>query len=390
MTTLVGAVLAAGIAVAETPQEIEAMVNYDSFTNAVNAENAKAVYDIAIANSNAVKVSWLSDLGLADKAKAYEDFMAKNAAFAAWSIICRGTKELVTPERKFQIAEAIVNDTDFKATKENAYFCKNLLVYSYNKELLCWKADATRFFKVCDKALDKKDYYTALAGLEAYSPGYNWAKIQSDEAKAWCEANIDEIINRLATAKFGGRGYARACFIQSIPDLAAKDYESAFGMKNFKPELYKDDVVPSYVGSFAVLYKFGREMLAAYAANTTDSAKLMNNYVNKLPANKRAEAVKKVADKLKKDPAVYLAAGIVANNVDMIIDALLASTDKLTAADVKAIIAPINAVDADYRKEDIAKVLRNINSKYTIKLYDDRDAWEPILSKIRAMLEVRQ
>ena len=62
MTTLVCAVLAVGIAVAETPQEIEAMVNYDSFTNAVNAENAKAVYDIAIANSNAVKVSWLSDL----------------------------------------------------------------------------------------------------------------------------------------------------------------------------------------------------------------------------------------------------------------------------------------------------------------------------------------
>ena len=100
MTTLVGAVLAAGMTVAATPQEIEAM-GYNSFTNAVNSENAKAVFDIAIANSNAVKVAWLLDLGLADATKAYEDFMAKNAAFAAWQIINRGTKELVTPERKF-------------------------------------------------------------------------------------------------------------------------------------------------------------------------------------------------------------------------------------------------------------------------------------------------
>ena len=45
-------------------------------------------------------------------------------------------------------------------------------------------------------------------------------------------------------------------------------------------------------------------------------------------------------------------------------------------------------VDAGYRTDDLRLALANVNKKYTIKLYDDRDTWEPILSKIRAMIEV--
>lgn len=64
--------------------------------------------------------------------------------------------------------------------------------------------------------------------------------------------------------------------------------------------------------------------------------------------------------------------------------------DTLDPETATKIIAVLNGQPADWRTADVVKALKNINSMYTIKLYDNRDAWEPILSKIRAMLEVRQ
>ena len=91
---------------------------------------------------------------------------------------------------------------------------------------------------------------------------------------------------------------------------------------------------------------------------------------------------KLVSEQQKLSAALYL------NDVDKIIDILKAISDKLDAKMISQAVTVINGVDVDYRVEDVKKALRTINKKYTVKLYDDRDSWEPILSKVRAMLEV--
>lgn len=89
-----------------------------------------------------------------------------------------------------------------------------------------------------------------------------------------------------------------------------------------------------------------------------------------------------VDEKTRVETAIYL------DDVDKLIDALKVVGDDLDAKTVESIIAPLNGVNAGYRTDDLRLALANVNKKYTIKLYDDRDTWEPILSKIRAMLDV--
>ena len=88
-----------------------------------------------------------------------------------------------------------------------------------------------------------------------------------------------------------------------------------------------------------------------------------------------------VDGKTKVEVALYL------DDVDKLIDTLKAVGDDLDAKTVESIIAPLNNVNAGYRTDDLRLALMNVNKKYTLKLYDDRDTWEPILSKIRAMID---
>lgn len=79
------------------------------------------------------------------------------------------------------------------------------------------------------------------------------------------------------------------------------------------------------------------------------------------------------------------------NDMDKLLTALEDMTqDTFSADDVAKILKAFNGQNADWRTADVIKTLKNINSMYTIKLYDDRDAWEPVLSKLRAMIELRQ
>lgn len=89
-----------------------------------------------------------------------------------------------------------------------------------------------------------------------------------------------------------------------------------------------------------------------------------------------------VDGKTKVETAIYL------DDVDKLIDALKVVGDDLDAKTVESIIAPLNGVNVGYRTDDLRLALANVNKKYTLKLYDDRDTWEPILSKIRAMIDV--
>ena len=75
------------------------------------------------------------------------------------------------------------------------------------------------------------------------------------------------------------------------------------------------------------------------------------------------------------------------NDASKLIDICLKISDKQDAKMIEKILTVLNSVDADFREADMKKALKNINKKYTTKLYEDRDTWEPILSKVRAMLD---
>lgn len=61
--------------------------------------------------------------------------------------------------------------------------------------------------------------------------------------------------------------------------------------------------------------------------------------------------------------------------------------DNASATTILNVIPFFASIDAEYRTKDLKKILLNINKKYTLKLYDDRDTWEPVLSKVRALLD---
>lgn len=115
-------------------------------------------------------------------------------------------------------------------------------------------------------------------------------------------------------------------------------------------------------------------------ANKVIVAKITDGYAKNKDATKSIyPTLTDIALKVK--TAVYL------NDADKIIDALKTVNDKLDAETINSVIAPLNAVDAGYRTADLRLALMNVNKKYTLKLYEDRDTWEPILSKIRAMID---
>ncbi len=82
------------------------------------------------------------------------------------------------------------------------------------------------------------------------------------------------------------------------------------------------------------------------------------------------------------DTALYL------GDNDKLIDAAMTIDDSVSAERLDKIIVVLTSLDPDYRAADVVKALRVINKKYTLKLYEDRDTWEPILSKVRALIEI--
>lgn len=87
--------------------------------------------------------------------------------------------------------------------------------------------------------------------------------------------------------------------------------------------------------------------------------------------------------KAKLDAALYC------NNADKLIEVLATCDTSLGAKDIEAALPAVNALDPDYKPAEVLRALKAVNQRYTLKLYDDRDAWEPVLSKIRAMIDCR-
>ena len=98
------------------------------------------------------------------------------------------------------------------------------------------------------------------------------------------------------------------------------------------------------------------------------------------------DATKSIIGKLT-NQAIKFDAILYVDDKDALIDACKVIDTSIDAKMLEKIIIALNSIDAGYRTDDLKLALKNINKKYTIKLYDDRDTWEPIVSKVRAMID---
>ena len=113
--------------------------------------------------------------------------------------------------------------------------------------------------------------------------------------------------------------------------------------------------------------------------------------IDKIRGNKDATA--DLLEKyLAKDPIdenfLFEMALYIGNN-DKIIDIVTNTKGGLSPENIEEFIKIVVGADIDYKKAEILKALKTVNQRYTLKLYDDRDKWEPVLSKIRALIDTK-
>lgn len=376
-----------------TPKELAADADwqglircgYTATTNNMPKDKVLEVVDAAIAMSNGYVAAYFAKDGLVDCDTVYSRLVPalprKDAVYAAWNIAYRN-KDTV---KALEILETVIGSKDMPVAWANAGLAWCM-----------WNGCAeSEFLRLSTKALEAQDYMTAAAPFRYNKTGIHYAFIESAELKAWRDMNYDKVVpkavaiakNKADTSVYSM--YNAVMAFEASKDLQADDKSTPTAMKWFDESMFNDINKPFRTNRYWVKYVLGQKMLAAYIKNATDVEAVYGFITSKLDeANARAI----LADawyKLGNDKRTALKTAVKIGNTDKIIDALLLTTDNITPKLLEAAIPMINSVDADYRADDIVRVLKNINAKYTLKLYDDRDAWEPVLSKVRAMIEVR-
>lgn len=213
---------------------------------------------------------------------------------------------------------------------------------------------------------------------------------ETPEFKAWRDANVAAIMNGLKNDTSSGvaKIYVDALNKIAWEDFHNNDYGCSYSLRFFDGSKFGNEIRPPWMHSSAFNYEIVKRAYAAYLANSTDGKNIFEVCL-RYPISSRTEIVKANIDKILTSKEVAFKAACFINDKDKILDVLLNSVDNLTPDDMNKIIALIVSLDADYRAVDVIKILKNINAKYTLNLYDDRDTWEPILSKIRALIDVR-
>lgn len=397
--TLAAALALGASAFTATPHEMVAakdwealsMCSFATITNYMPKANAADVYAACLAtNVNYWKAARLALLGYAaSPEQCYNDLKSKwptkEAFGSAWEIVAN--KNVNNLAWQLELAEEA---SKAQTTSQKDFAC-NVLVHD-NK----LKTNEAEFLRIASEALARGDFVTACAPIFAWPRSSGWEADETETLKAWRDANASAIMTGLAEMDMVPEVCAKwktCMFNLATRDLAVGDRGCSYAMRFFNPKFYDTKLgkygAPSWFGTYLTDWTFGKAQLDAFMKNSTD-AKLMYKYLTKrINKTDRSKLFKMNFEKFATDPNVAFKVAIEINDVDKMLDALVASTNGLTPEEITAIIENVVALDVDYRAADVVKILKNINAKYTLKLYDDRDTWEPILSKIRALIDTR-
>ena len=269
---------------------------------------------------------------------------------------CIGTEKLEIETLKWVLDEL----TDVK--------CKNISGLGY-------LTNDTPYFVKCAERIyrDRKSHYSTILT-------YNMV---TDEIKSYV---TDAVENKLDSNCFiEGKQFTRLC------NWCSKNKSKSYlSRKYFYPELMT--TWTNKLDQIAKIQKaeYAKEAYEIIAKNVTDpkEALTFSAFIDKKTKNK--EMTKGLYPVISKDIHLAVKTALYLNDVDKMIDIMLNAGEDLTADEIASMIPMVNSLAADYRTTEIVTALRNINSRYTLRLYNERETWEPILSKIRAMIDVRQ
>ena len=355
----------------------------------ITAANVEAVCNAAVAVTNGNKVIQCRDKKLITFEQV-EAFLGNgNPAFAwqlAYNAIVSSDETLrASTYSKLEDLALASADHDYRASS-SLYWLGHECHYS--------KARLSSVKKLV--AAGKKVH--AIRVLLGNLPWSVYQGTANDEFDAEYVSYMKEIYPTLAEAWIASEeDYAKTCPWASGLDIVEYARQQANLARNFEsldvfaPKVVKfitakkDRDLWSKITSKASFFKKCRDAALSSKINTIGYRLKVAKVADKVEGDKKAtlSIYPNIVDgKTKVEVALYL------DDVDKLIDALKVVGDNLDAKTVKSIIAPLNNVNAGYRTDDLRLALANVNKKYTVKLYDDRDTWEPILSKIRAMIDI--
>ena len=339
--------------------------------NDVTAKNASEVFDAAVASTNSSRITALVSTGKVSLEDAVHKTMVKKPfkmCLAAFNGAPNTTNYTLQAE-----ALASLNYADF----DNNTFgeVKGVVMRHFFQVTEAGQAEVARMYQA-----------NKLFGAEIYCSCYNKLSRDAFAATKALEAYkaVKHLVKTCGCPRMAAIFWWYSC-------AYAKDY-------SYFESMYDKSLVDT---KYFWLYYFDRPEYYKLAVDHLEAWK------NKKPASsfidERLVSISKSIDKISKTKTATLnsidcmsctktklAAALYCNDPDKLLDVLVTCDASLEAKDIEAAISPINALDPDYKPAEVLKALRAINQRYTLRLYDDRDSWEPVLSKVRAMIEVRQ
>ena len=354
----------------------------------ITAENAPQILDAAIATTNSSAVYHLIDLEAATYAQIFEKMKSNHLWFHTLQDIgCKnGTDvEKTTAFQNFVDTWIALDDEELQAKYADTIFCRWAVQDYQNKVYMPVPEIEAACAKVAASSTKLKA--NALASmLYIYGTGYWQGRLDSA-----CEQYFDTVKNAILDGSFKPF-YQVFDFVNYVARTRKDNALAAQLLDNIKwferfgsvPKTmcpYLANVFKNYEPTLSGLRK---QYLASVAKNDFQLTTVALAQ-DKTDGNKNTtESIysKLTGIKAKLDTALYL------GDNDKLIDILMTIDNSIAPELIEKVVAQINTFDPDYRAADVLKALRVINKKYTLKLYDDRDTWEPILSKVRALIDV--
>lgn len=399
------ALVAAAAAGARADEAFDALKELASTpTNKITTvEQANAVLDAAIAVTNNHAVNQLVLSKLVDTAYAHKAFLnAKRFDWAARNA-CVADDVTLAKEVIAAMADAVVAKDAAMAKGYNVNAAYDIVAKQFGLKageeavntLKFASAEDAFLVEQAQKILDSEPADLSFLG-NLLSTWSNIKSIASAKKDAFIEANLAKLKALALASTTDVNQYAELMlyFFRVRPDVLDASWVSELQFKKFKSGrsgnnciyIYCTQFDRSNAGKAAFSKKAAEVVLATDGTDGVAEDKLLGiakalDSFNGNTAAQEALYVKLTSENGK------LAVAFALNDASKLIDVCLKISDKQDAKMIEKILTVLNSVDADFREADMKKALKNINKKYTTKLYEDRDTWEPILSKVRAMLD---
>lgn len=358
-------------------------------------EQANAVLDAAVAVTNSYAVNQLVDGKLVDASYAHKAFFnTKRFDWAARNAM-QADDVTLAKEVIAAMADAAVAKDAAMAERYNINAASRIVAKQFGLKA-GEKGDDTLRFASAEDAFLVEQAQKILASEPAdlsflgtlLSTWSNDKGFTSAKKDTFIEANLVKLKALALASTTDSFQYSELMlyFFRVRPEVLDVSWVAEFQFKNPSNGLYFRYCITfdrSNAGKAAFSKKAAEIVLAADGI----AEDMLLRIAKALDAfNKSTAAQEALYAKLTSENG-KLSVAFALNDASKLIDICLKISDKQDAKMIEKILTVLNSVDADFREADMKKALRNINKKYTTKLYEDRDTWEPILSKVRAMLD---